>query len=532
MRSATKMTGILSYAGLEPNALWAKAKRFFAQTDEEIPERFSLFLPIFPCELVRSMPYVGAWENNRARVSPAGFSTSPTDYFRMLWEDQPELFTDDNFRRNFDYEGHFRGGGEMTVDRTWATLFPQYQPFLGERLVLYMLGCGHQAAAVPESLYPRGGGILRGAELDLRITSRCEHYLAFVKQRLNAGDKYNTLRFETDYLKQYNLTPLVITQAELGRAMQDLCIIKTLQGEQTSAALFTENAKRAEHIPQYVPYRYACDTFESVPITRSTARLLQLCNESDDFVSDLWLPYQDASEYIDRQHMTLDVRALCEGFQIAPNYDPETGGGRYPNQVRVVIVRDRDIRPMTADTLNNPAYGSGMSPQGAINKRVFLSESAELLRQHKLSPEEVHLGCENTDLSPAEYSRMQGLAALQEQKGKLIDAMYRRESALTQLKATARAYDRAKAFLDEKVAALYADVQQCASQQGGASLSGYDADLDYLRRLCQDREVLPDGATPEPLPFAMDTLRELSIESGYAMRNTVGSFTLSALMEK
>ncbi len=533
MRLTTRQTGIISYAGLDKDALWAKAKRIFAQAEEEVPERYAAFLPIFPVELVQNMSYVGMREGNRACVSPAGFSIDPVEYHQKLYDEMPELYQDDNYRRNFDYEGRYHGRGVMTVDRTWATYFPQYQPFLGERLMIHMIGGGHQAVAVPESVYPRGCGVLRGAELELRITARCEHVTSYIKSRLAAGEKYHPAAFEEDYLRQNDLLPVCIRQSELGRVMQDLSIMKNLQGEQSGVSLFTENAKRAENITQYVPFRCACDTFESAPITRATARLIQLCFSGDDYVSDLWLPYQDASEYIDRQRMTLDVRALCEGFQIAPVYDPATGGGRYPDRVRVVIVRDREIRLMVTDTLNNPAYGSGMSPLGMINKLVFLAESGELLRQHKLALEEARLECESLTASRQEYRAMMANAVLQEHKGKLIDAMYRRESALSQMQVGTRAYERAKQLLDERVNAIAALVERKdGASHGRGQLSGYDADIDYLRRKQLQREGIPEDEPSKRMPFAEDAQRELSIEGGYAMRNSVRCFGLAELYEE
>ena len=42
---------------------------------------------------------------------------------------------------------------------------------------------------------------------------------------------------------------------------------------------------------QYEPWRYACDTFEESPVTRTTARLLQLSYDEDGAPGDLWLPY-------------------------------------------------------------------------------------------------------------------------------------------------------------------------------------------------------------------------------------------------
>ena len=531
MRLTTRQTGIISYAGLEEGALWAAAKRMFAQSDEPVPDRFRSFLPIFPIELVQNMSYVGRRERNLARVSPAGFSTDPDEYHRLLCAELPELYTGENALRNFDSEGRYRGGGAVTVDRAWATLFPQYQPFLGERLVVHMIGGGHQAVAVPESIFPRGGGILEGAERELRVTARCAHYMAYLKTRLEMGEKYDPVRFEEDYLRLNGLSAVCVRQKELGRAMQDLCILRGLDGGvPEEKGLFTLNAKRAEGVRQYAPWRYACDTFEESPVTRATSRLLQLAFDEDAAPGDLWVSYQDAGEYIDRQRMTLDVRALCEGFQIAPAYDPATRGGRYPTVVRVVAVRDRELRPLVADALNNPAYGSGMNPLGMLNKLVYLPDSRELLRRRRLALEPVSLTCENATIGSEDYRRMRAMARWQEWKGRLVDALYRRESALSQIQVGTSAYDHANDLLTRRVEAIEREAQRAAVSLPAAQLSGYDADIDYLRRMWRHREGVPEGEKQEAVLFAPDALRELCIESGYAMRSAVRTFDLAQLL--
>ena len=531
MRLTTRQTGIISYAGLEEGALWAAAKRMFAQSDEPVPDRFRSFLPIFPIELVQNMSYVGRRERNLARVSPAGFSTDPDEYHRLLCAELPDLYTGENALRNFDSEGRYRGGGAVTVDRAWATLFPQYQPFLGERLVIHMIGGGHQAVAVPESIFPRGGGILEGAERELRVTARCAHYMAYLKTRLEMGEKYDSVRFEEDYLRLNGLSAVCVRQKELGRAMQDLSILRGLDdGAPEEKGLFTLNAKRAEGVRQYAPWRYACDTFEESPVTRATSRLLQLAFDEDAAPGDLWVSYQDAGEYIDRQRMTLDVRALCEGFQIAPAYDPATRGGRYPTVVRVAAVRDRELRPLVADALNNPAYGSGMNPLGMLNKLVYLPDSRELLRRRRLALEPVSLTCENAAIGSEDYRRMRAMARWQEWKGRLVDALYRRESALSQIQVGTSAYDHANDLLTRRVEAIEREAQRAAVSLPAAQLSGYDADIDYLRRMWRHREGVPEGEKQEAVLFAPDALRELCIESGYAMRSAVRTFDLAQLL--
>lgn len=515
--------GAISYAGFDKAALWALAKQAFAQTDEPMPERFQSFLPLFPIELIQSMRYVAPSERQKALVSSGGFSIDPREYHRALYAEMPELYADDNRRRNFDYEDRFVGRGVFCVDQTWATIFPQYQPFMGERLVLYPIGGGAQAVAVPQSVYPRGCGVLRGAEVDMRVAARCQHYAAYVRERVAAGEAFDAERFEGEYLRVNGLAPVSVRQYELGRVMQDMSILKSLRIEQSAVGLYTENAKRAEHIAQYAPFHTACDPFEATPMTRTTARLLQLRFENDDFISDLWMPYRDASEYVSKRDMTLDARALCEGFQIPPAYDPETLGGRYPNAARVVVVRDRDLRLMVADTLNNPAYGSGMNPLGMINKLVFLPDSREHLRLNRLTEEQTPLRCVNTAVSPKDYLRMLAAAAAQEHKGALCDTLYRREAVLSQMQRGSATYLRARELLNQKAARIETLMSAEDGERERAQLSGYDADVDYLRRMYENRERDPDDEEArKPVAFAPDAQRDLSVESGYAMR---GCFT-------
>lgn len=518
MRLTTRQRGIISYAGLDEEALWNGAKRAFMQADTPPPRRFRAFLPLFPVELVENMPYLGPGSR---RANEAGFSMDPDEYHRQLSADEPSLYAGDNRLRLFDGEGRFRGG-IVTVDEAWARRFPQYQPFLGEKLMIHMIGGGHQAVAVPESIFPRGGGVLAAAERDLHIAQRARHYADFLARRLSQGESYDAPRFEDEYLRQNGLDAVCVRQKDLGRVMQDLSIVRSLQdAAQQDNDQYTENAKRVEGIHQYVPLCTACDAFESIPVTRATARLMQLYYQGDGFISDFWLPYQDAAAYIDRGRMTLDMQALCRGFQIPPAYDPQTGGGRYPDQVRVVTVQDRTLRPMAADALNNPAYGSGMGPMGLLNKLTYLPDSREHLRQGRLREETLQLLVENTHVSPEVFMQMRALALWQEDKGRLTDAMYRRESALSQMQPGAPDTLRAARLLDDQVSRLQRRVKQAGQKL--SQLSGYDADIEYLSRMRRSREGVPQE---ENFFFSPDPLREKCIEGGYAMRSAAPVFPM------
>lgn len=507
-----KPQGVISYAGLDVSTLLAGARLMFAGNEELLPRRFATLMPLLPMELIQSMPFVGVALPGQ-NVAPGGFSIDPATYHCMLHEQMPRLYVGDNLTRNTDAEGVFHGRGVVTVDEAWATCFPQYQLFVGERLTIYPLGGGAQAAAVPESLYPRAAGFLRAAETALGITRRCHDYAHYVYQRIRAGEAFDADTFENDYLTTNHLSPVTLTQSDLGRVMQDISMLKNAREGSDTNGLYTENAKRAEHILQYVPGLYACDVFEDAPITRYTARLLQPVWE-EGFVSDWWLPYADAAAYAGPDRQTLDMAALCQGFQLAPVYDPTTRGASYPRAVRVVILREKDLHLRMADALNNPAYGSGMGPQGSINKLIYLQDSRELLRQGKLTIEEHHFRCENTAVSPKDYRAMTAMAALQEWKGRLVDALYRRESVLSEVRDTSPDKERLHALMNQPVDALEGHL----SGREKAQLSGYDADLDYLRRMGMEREWKPAPNKQKTFRFAPDSLRQASIESGFAMR--------------
>ena len=354
--------------------------------------------------------------------------------------------------------------------------------------MIHLIGGGFQGVAVPESVYPRGGGVLEAIEATLKITQHVELFNQYARARVATGDRYDAEAFQAEFLHTTGLTVLTLTQKEISRALQDLSIVKSLQSDTNSVGLYTENARQAERVSQYVPMRYACDLFTAEAVDKHTARLAQLYNADSDYVSDLWIPYQDFYAYVDRRTMTLDVRRLCEGYQIAPRYDPEGVGGRYPDAVRVAVVRDRELKLLVGEVINNPAYGDGMGPQGMIGRQVYIADSREMIRQRRLTLEEANIVSKNVSLPIREYRKSLAQAVLQEHKGRLVDAMYRRETVLTQINPDTAVYAKACALLNDRVDKLQDIVKRESAQSGMSQMSGYDADIDYLRRKQLDRE--------------------------------------------
>ena len=520
MRPVNRFTGVISYAGLDEKKLWDDAGRAFAS--QSLPERFRGFLPLFPMELIVNMPYTGP----APFASPEGFSMRAAEYHRVLSQELPALYQAENRARCFDANGQF-SGGVVTVDEAWAEMFPQYRPFMGDKLMLHMIGGGTQAVAVPVSIFPRFGGVLSRIERETGIRERCRHYASFLRARVAPGAACDHDKLEAEYLRQTGLNALRIRQKDLQSIVQESAILRELEGPENRPA---PPRPKTTRIPQYQPYRYACDTFEPFVFTRQRTRLAQLYYEGNPFISDLWLQWQDVAGYIDKTRRTLDVRALCNGFQIAPIADPRARGGCYPNRIRVVNVCDRSLQPMAAQTINNPAYGSGLNPLGTLNCIIWLADTPGLLADGALKEEACGLTCENTQVDEELFLRMRALAEWQEHKGRLIDAMYRRETTLAQLEPESITYERSRDILNAKVERLEALIQY--PPFANCPRSGYDADLEYLRRQAQCREgVLPDG-TPAPTMFPADTHREKSIQSGFAMRSGAQGFALSELYIK
>jgi len=485
--------GIVSYAGLDKDALLSGAGYPYKQTDT--PRRYRDILPLFPAELIQNMDYVGKAGADNKFAAPSGFSINPAEYHQKMIQERPELYTGDNYTRNFDYEDNYQGTSVFTVDAVWAELFPQYRPFLGEKLVLHLIGGGCQAVAVPESVKIRTGYIDRMEEL-LEITPRAQSLVRFAVATIRAGEPYDADAFAEEYLRSTDREAVSVTQRELELLLQRRAMISSKHTGEGDEAFYLRKARLAGQIRQYVPMLYACDLFTEQGVTPAYARLAQPCFTGREYLSDLWIPYAELQPYVSGAGTALNMRALCENFQIAPAYDPKTKGGKYPDGIRIAVVRDRDMKIMTADALNNPAYGSGKNPDGKTGKHVWIKDSMEMIRTRRIDIEKKAFRCENLSLSSDEYLKQRKKAKAQEIKGRLIDTLYRLCMA-----ASGRHTDK------ELLKSLTERANKLRAALADAGLiSGYDADISYLEKKLND-------------PAYTDDKRETSVECGYAMRN-------------
>lgn len=488
---------IVSYAGLQKPALIARASR--AVSPSGVPARLRGFLPVFPYELIQSMDYVAADRR---------FSRDIADYHRMMYKREPSLYVEDNLRRNLSGDT-FTGRGTVSIDRAWIERFPQLQGFAGEALQLHLIGGGAQAVVVPQSLYPRLGRMLDTMEAELGVQRAAQLYAQYALQRIHDGESYDAVRFANEYAQSSGLCRTMIMQSELEQTLQDAGVAQSLRGDD-GGAMYTQSAMRSCQVKQYQKGRYAADSFEWQPVTKNTLRLCQPAMAADDPLSDLWMPYIEVQPYIDRKLGTISARELCDGYQIAPQYDPGTLGGRYPAILRVFTVADRAMRLLVGDALNNPAYGSGMSPTGMISKQIALPDSKELVRQGKLK-EERSIPLSDLEAPTRVFLEQAQMGLLQQLKGEWVDAMYRREAAQNQLAASgSKADERTLDKIAKDIERLEARIDVLAARHPQSHMSGYDADADYLRRKALARENLD--------PFTIDQKREDSVESGYAMR--------------
>jgi|GEM_PF-40946 len=492
MRSADY--GIISYAGIAKDALLTGTRALFAYSG--MPRRYRSLLPVFPVEMIQNMDYIGKPTKDHKCVALNGFSMDPAEYHYKMSLEHPALYIGDNFSRNFDYEGNYLGGSVFTVDSAWAELFPQYRPFLGEKLVIHMIGKGCQAVAVPESIKMRSG-FLDAAEEQLDITVRAQTYIRYAIENIRAGKAYQADTFAEEYLESRKVDTVSITQRELECLLQREAMLSGKHTADKREMFYLREARQAGQIPQYVPMRYACDLFSEETVKTAYARLAQPFYTDRNHISDFWIPYQDILLYVHQPTRTLDMRKLCESYQIAPAYDPNTFGGQYPDGIRIAVVRDRDIRIMVADALNNPAYGRGLNISGVMGKHVFIKNSPEMIRARRMDVERITFHCENLQMSAEEFLAQQQQARQQEMKGRLIDALYR-------LQMTQACRDTEQDLIDRLQER--AERMQAAVRIGAGAMTGYDTDINYL--LHKQRN-----------PSFTDAMRETSIECGYAMRN-------------
>ena len=486
--------GIVSYAGLDKDALLSGAG--MPVTQKDTPARYQNLNPLFPVELIQDMEYEGKATEDNPFVAPSGFSISPAEYHYKMYQECPSLYIEDNYRRNFDYEDNYQGAGVFTVDGAWADMFPQYRPFLGEKLVLHLIGGGCQAVAVPESVKVRSQYLDR-LEEQLEITARVQSFVRFAAATVRSGEAYDADEYAAEYLKSTDRAAVSVTQRELELLLQRREMIRAIRTGDTGETFYLRRARLAGQIRIYVPMRYACDRFLEQTVTPAFARLAQPCFSGREFISDLWMPYADILPYLTGAGTVLNMRALCESYQIAPAPDPETGGGRYPDGVRIAVVRDRGLKLMTADALNNPAYGSGLNADGKIGKHILVQDSLEMIRTRRVDIEKIAFRCESLPLSPEEFIAQQKRAGAQEIKGRLIDALYR----LSMVQSVKDTDGEMLETLRERAQRLRA-----AAASAAGAVSGYDADISYLERKLADPDVY-------------DEQLEMSVECGYAMRN-------------
>ncbi len=99
--------------------------------------------------LVVDMPYIG---KKKAGANANGWQRSSYYYFKSLYEEYPKAFSKRNIKR-------VENGVSIKVDKTFTSVFPQFSPFAGKKLVHHHIGEGSQAVAIPKKLHIGHGGI-------------------------------------------------------------------------------------------------------------------------------------------------------------------------------------------------------------------------------------------------------------------------------------------------------------------------------------------------------------------------------------
>ena len=507
--------GLIAYAGHEIKTLWHKASAMFARSSAILPERFSQFVPIFPQELVVNMRYTRGEPEKRKGEND--FYMDAVSYHGQIYNRMPFLYSGDNALRDAPAGTVHSDSLKICIDEQWASTFPQFKPFMGDALYLYQIGGGAEVIALPQSIYPKASSLLRQVETILGITQSAQAYVDYVRENCKNPSNYDANSMKLQFLTEKYLSPVQISQVDINHAMQEISVVKQWLSQNGSIQYFSEQARQMMYIKQYKPFYRACDFFVHYKISKTSGHLVQLSMSEDVQLDNFFIPYRSACAYIDFDKMTIDIAELCKAFQLPPMRNESTGKIHYPMYARVFGINNQQLSYWLAETRNNPGYGDGKNGKGQYQQLIYIPESAKLYEKNEIYLENTELHCVNTSISDETLQSMQLEANLQECKGQLIDALYRRAALYAQLTENEAGYDYALSILQDDVIRCVEVTKQANNQISNNRNfeSGYDRDIAYLHHAWEHRNTWNAITAMTKVP-AIEAQR---IENGYAMRN-------------
>ncbi|MBU3157549.1 hypothetical protein LL037_16520 [Clostridium estertheticum] len=134
-------------------------------------------------ELIVNMEFIGQENNGKSNVNNCGWKRDSRYYFKQLLNRHPEYFSEEN-------KWSLEDGISPLCDKVFIDYFPEYKPFLGDKLIHHHIGEDGQSVALPAGLHI-GYGIVHNVEKELGITKNAHDFSDLVQCKYSSSEKFD-----------------------------------------------------------------------------------------------------------------------------------------------------------------------------------------------------------------------------------------------------------------------------------------------------------------------------------------------------
>ena len=134
-------------------------------------------------ELIVNMEFIGQENNGKSNVNSCGWKRDSRYYFKQLLNRHPEYFSEEN-------KWSLEDGISPLCDKVFIDYFPEYKPFLGDKLIHHHIGEDGQSVALPAGLHT-GYGIVHNVEKELGITKNGRDFSNLVQCKYSSSNNFD-----------------------------------------------------------------------------------------------------------------------------------------------------------------------------------------------------------------------------------------------------------------------------------------------------------------------------------------------------
>jgi len=134
-------------------------------------------------ELIVNMEFIGQENNGKSNVNNCGWKRDSRYYFKQLLNRHPEYFSEEN-------KWSIEDGMSPLCDKVFIDYFPEYKPFLSDKLIHHHIGEDGQAVALPAGLHV-GYGIVHNVEKELGITKNGHDFSNLVQCKYSSSKNFD-----------------------------------------------------------------------------------------------------------------------------------------------------------------------------------------------------------------------------------------------------------------------------------------------------------------------------------------------------